>query len=495
MKKKGVRNILILTVAALCAFAFTACTGVGVAVDPGQWGYECMVTYDALGGIVNAREVRKTYYLPNSYVFKPSGSSNMLVEPARDGYVLAGWYTAKADKTADSVEEYTFSGADRWDFNTDRVQGDITLYARWLPRGKVDYVDADTGEVLFSKNITTDSPIQPLSDSVMSLSAPAGKSFSGYYADAACTQVYDFSAYEHVNPNPTEAELYAALYEMFPQYLEQIEYVEPDEEEQDDITDTSWTFLNKLGYNLLTDDPAALQEIADAKDSMLEDAILGYLENTAERVVYMKFTEGNYIRVSKAQDLKHGASYGFFDVDAKGNPIDGYSIESDIDLTGVAFTMSENFSGTINGNGHTLSNLTVSVTSRKIDNDKEKKVALFALMDNATINDLTIADAKFSIQVKSGITVTGALFALEANNVTFNNVTFQGLTIDTGRGDDGAARYTLGDLFVNQTGCTFNNCTAEGLTVESRTPEQLRLAIFTLPEPEPVEEEDAVPAP
>jgi uncharacterized repeat protein (TIGR02543 family) len=104
------------------------------------------VTYDALGGMVNAREVRKTYYLPNSYVFEPSGSSNMLVEPTRDGYILAGWYTAKTDQPTENGEEYTFSADDRWDFYLDRVQGDMTLYARWLPRGRVDYVDADTAK-------------------------------------------------------------------------------------------------------------------------------------------------------------------------------------------------------------------------------------------------------------------------------------------------------------------------------------------------------------
>lgn len=489
MVKKSIRNILAFALVAVFLLAFSACAKSGNAVDPGSWGYDCMVTYDALGGMVNAREIRKTYYMPNSYVFRPSGSSNMLVEPARDGYVLAGWYTAKADAAADSAEEYAFSASDRWDFNTDRVQEDMTLYARWLPRGKVDYVNADTNEILFSKNITTDSPIQALSDSIMDLKTPAGVSFDGYYADAACTQPYDFSSYEHVDPNPTEAQLYATLCEMFPQYLAAKEYVEPEEDDSDDeaeLGDTSWLFLNKLGYELLTDDPAAIAEIDAAKDELMETAITAYLTNTAGRIVYLKFMDGNYVRVRTAQDLKRGTEYGFFDTDLSGSPIDGYSLEADIDLTGVTFVMSDSFSGTVKGNGYTLRNLTVASKAKKADKDTEKFLGLAMTMEGATFNDLTIENAALTIQLRPGVKVTGGLFAASAKNVTFNNCTFRGLSVDTGTGDDGKASYALGDLFGSFTDCTFNNCSADELTVVSaRSPEAFKLALFKLAEPEP----------
>lgn len=496
MKNKSIGIALILSAAVCCALILSSCGMKGQAVDPGEWGYDCVVTYDALGGVINAREIRTTYYMDNSYVFAPSGSSNMLVEPARDGYILAGWYTAKADHTEGSVEDYTFSAADRWDFNTDRLDGDTTLYARWLPRGKVDYVDADTGETVFSKNITTESPIQALSESVLNLKKPAGTTFAGYYADAGCTAEYDFSSYVHVDPNPPEATLYAALCEMFPQYIEKTEYVAPaDDAEKDETADTSWLFLNKLGYTLTTDDPDALAEIEAAKDQMVEEAIEAYLTNTANRVVYLKFTAGNYVRVNTVKDLKRGTEYGFFDTDAAGNPIDGYIIEADIDLSGVTFTMSESFSGRINGNGFTLSNLTVSAISKKLDTDKEKTVGLTALMQDAEINDLTFKDAVINIQVNSGIKVTGGLLALEAKNVTFNNCTFDGLTVTGGKGDDGKARYTLGDLFGSFTNVTFNNCTADGLIPDVSNPDKLKFSVFTLPVVEETDVPETTPAP
>ncbi len=486
MAEKKVKRALILMICLFCALA-SACGRSGEAADPGQWGYDCVVTYNALGGLVNAREVRTTYYLTNSYVFKPSGSSNMLIEPVRDGYILAGWYTAKSESAEGSVEEYSFLAADRWDFRLDRVQGDMTLYARWIPRAKVNYIDAATGAVIFIKNITSDSPIQPLSNSVIKLNAPGGATFEGYYEDAACTKEYDFSAYVHVDPTPTEAEIYAALYERFPQYLERIDYVEPEEDVVDPNADTSWHFLNKLGYNLLRTDEAALAELRAAKDQLIEEAIGVYMVNTANRVVYMKFADGNYIVVDEASDLKMGTKYGFFSEDALGNPIDGYIINADIDLTGIVFATSESFSGVINGNGHKFMNLTVAVTSRKVDADKEKIVGLAALMDGATINDLTFENATLKLQVNSGISVTAGLLAAEARNVTLNNCHFVGLSITSGKGDDGAAKYTLGDLFGSFENVALNGCTAEGLALDVADPAKLTLALFELPVPAPQE--------
>jgi uncharacterized repeat protein (TIGR02543 family) len=283
--------ITILLAVLLCSFIVSGCAARGDAADPGAWGYECMVTYDALGGIINAREVRKTYYLPNSYVFMPSGSSNMLVEPVKDGYILVGWYTAKSEAPEGSNEVYQFKATDRWDFSTDRVQSGLSLYARWLPRGKVNYVDASTGDVLFAKNITAESPIQPLSESVLVLHIPEGTSFAGYYADAACTTEYNFSSDASVNPTPSEGELYTKLFQMFPQYLEAYEYIEPSDTDQEADEDFSWLFLNKLGFRLKTNDPEALKELADAKDALVEESIQNYLTGTANKVIYLKFIE------------------------------------------------------------------------------------------------------------------------------------------------------------------------------------------------------------
>ena len=176
MKNKNkIRCIIAVIIVITASLLLSSCGISDEGVDPASWGYDCTVIYDALGGTVNSREIRETYYMNNSYLFKPAGTTNMLIEPVRDGYILAGWYTAKEDvKDQDgNVIGYSFRAEDRWDFDEDRVQGDMTLYARWIPQGKVQYVDIDTGEVVFTKNITADflTPIQPLSGAAESLIA------------------------------------------------------------------------------------------------------------------------------------------------------------------------------------------------------------------------------------------------------------------------------------------------------------------------------------
>ena len=485
MNKAKLTRVAIILCAIVACSSFAACSNSGQSADPGAWGYDCKVTYDALGGMVNAREVRNTYYLPNSYVFEPSGSSNMLVQPARDGYIIAGWYRAKTDTPTDLGEEYTFNASDRWDFYLDRVQEDMTLYARWLPQGRVDYVDAGSGEVIFSKNITADSPVQELSEAVVEFRKPDGTTLFGYYSDPECTQEYDFASYVHSEPQPTQQQIYDALYEMYPQYLEKVEYIEPDEDEVDATTDTSYLFLNKIGYQLTTTDENALAELRAAKDQLVESYIENYLVNTAGKVVYMKFVEGNFVRVNQPGDMKIGGKYGFFGTDAEGNKIDGYVIESDIDFSGITLTMSDSFSGVIYGNYHTLSNLKLSLASKKVDKDTEKSLALFNELSDTTIDNLTFENAAISIQVDQGVTVKAALLALNAKNVTLTNVKISGMTIDSGKGDTAGTRYTLGDLFVTASGTKLNDCDGEGLVANVSETAVLRLTLLKLEAPEP----------
>ncbi len=90
------------------------------------------------------------------------------------------------------------------------------------------------------------------------------------------------------------------------------------------------------------------------------------------------------------------------------------------------------------------------VSSPKIDKDAEKTLALFGNLYNAEINDLTFQNASVTINANEGVSVSAALLALDARNVTMKNCHIDGLTIDSGRGDAGTSGYTLGDLFVNE---------------------------------------------
>lgn len=164
IKNKKLHRMMPVIIILATSLFLSSCGVADKAADPKEWGYDCTVIYDALGGTVNSREIRETFYMKNSYLFKPSGSTNMLIQPVKDGHILAGWYTAKEDiKDANgNIIGYSFKAEDRWDFDEDRVQEDMTLYARWIPQGKIDYVDASTDNVMFSKNISEESAVQEL---------------------------------------------------------------------------------------------------------------------------------------------------------------------------------------------------------------------------------------------------------------------------------------------------------------------------------------------
>ena len=472
MKKSNVILRIFLIIMALIAVMLVgACSARETKIDPGAWGYDCVVTYDALGGTVNQREVRTTYYMKNSYLFSPAGTTNMLIEPVRDGYALAGWYVDKEDVIdADgNVEGYLFKAEDRWDFDEDRVQEDMTLYARWIPRGHVDYIDAETGTVMFSKNLAADSAVQELTSATESLIHKNGYTFLGYFDDEALTIPYDFTQYEFSELIPSKADVYATLAEEFPNLFREVDYVEPEKTEDpevEDITDTSDLFINKLGYELDADE-SEREMIRARKDEIYEEAIQKYEKNSGQIVVYLKYIEGNYARVGHREDLFVERKYGFTGRDRYSNEVDGYILTKDIDFSGVVFDMSEEFSGIILGNGHRMKNVTLQLSSKKIDTDTEKSIGMFASLSGATIKDLTFENFLVKLNVNEGIRVNVGALALNAEQVTLQNVAFDGLTITTGKGDNGSARYHISDLFLNQKNVTLQNVTATEVDIQA----------------------------
>ncbi len=456
--------IIIIVAASLF---LSSCGAKDSAADPGEWGYDCSVTYNALGGTINSREIRETYYMKNSYIFKPAGTTNMLIQPIKDGYILAGWYTGKEDiKDANgNITGYSFKSEDRWDFDEDRVQDDMTLYARWIPQGKIDYVDASTDKVMFTKNITEESAVQKLSSAAEILIAKSGHTLDGYYSDKALTVPYDFTEYAHTDLNPSNEEIYEQLHKEFPDYFSKVKYVKPAEDEAASEGDTSDLFLNKLGYEITTTDKEIRAEIRKYKDKLYEDAINYYLENASSKIIYLKYSEGSYVRITKADDLKSGGKILFSGLDKLGNPVDGYSLANDIDFKGVSVAMADTFSGKIIGNGFSLKNLTFSIISKKVDKDTSKSVALFNELDGAYIENLTFENMTIKLNVKSGIPVTIATIAVQANNTELKNVSFDGLTIDTGKGDDGTAVYKIGDVFAEGKNNKLDNVTGNNVTI------------------------------
>ena len=115
-------------------------------------------------------------------------------DPTKDGHTFAGWY-----------EDELFEKP--WNFNTDTVTRDMTLYAKWtpnkpgpeLPSGGVssDGNMDNAYRVLFNDGATTLYIVTDLSagDKLTKPEDPVkdGYTFAGWHKDTACTQPWDFN--------------------------------------------------------------------------------------------------------------------------------------------------------------------------------------------------------------------------------------------------------------------------------------------------------------
>ncbi len=454
-KAKGITIVCIL----MFVFCVSGCSKEEEKGGPSTWGYECVVNYDTLGGMINSREVRTTYYLPNSYLYEPGGANGMLVEPKKDGYILAGWYTAKTDVTDSegNVIGYEFQAEDRWDFQLDRVQENMTLYARWIPQGVVNYINAETGEVLFTKNITADSPVQRLSDAVLSMYMPSGSSLAGYYVDSECTSLYDFSGYQHVDLITDDVVVYEQLAKEFPEVV--VSYTAEESQEEDHSV---YRFLHEKGYDIATDDEAVLAELYARYDEIVETTIDIYQNNTANQNLYLKFTDTSTVTIHSVEDFKDGNSY------VLSGDVETYVLAADLDFDGLTLTVGENFSGKIEGNGHTISNLTLTYASSKREKPGQKLYGLFGSMTDAEINDLHFENIQISVNPRMGIELYAGLLAGSAKNCTLTNCSFRSVVVTVAESyAAGTTNIYLGDLFGSYENCTLVDCTFEDITVNS----------------------------
>ena len=126
--------------------------------------------------------------------------------------------------------------------------------------------------------------------------------------------------------------------------------------------------------------------------------------DNAKMKLYVDYLEGEWFHITSAKQLVDNAS-------VSGN----YILEADLDFADqiwpTAF-MHGNFTGTIVGNGHKISNVTLTQT-----NNSKVNTGLFGqLTEKASISDVTFENIILTIQ--GGTRVTGASFGLLAGTVS-----------------------------------------------------------------------------
>lgn len=96
-------------------------------------------------------------------------------DPQRAGYTFAGWY-------ADAAHTQSF------DFATDRVTTDLTLYAKWTITIHTVTFDVDGGTTVPTQTVNDGATLSRPTDPTRS-----GYTFNGWYSDIARSQRFDFA--------------------------------------------------------------------------------------------------------------------------------------------------------------------------------------------------------------------------------------------------------------------------------------------------------------
>ena len=130
--------------------------------------------------------------------------------------------------------------------------------------------------------------------------------------------------------------------------------------------------------------------------------------------VYTSWTEGEWYHIYNVEQFLENASVS-----------GSYVIHADLDFAGAIWPTSlmyGNYSGTIEGNGHTFSNIEVTQT-----NNSKVNSGLFGyLTETARVTDLNLENVTFTIQ--AGTRVSGASFGLLAGTISGDAVV-ENLTI------------------------------------------------------------------
>ncbi|MDR0597048.1 MAG: InlB B-repeat-containing protein [Treponema sp.] len=170
MKNCAKKPMALLIAALLIAAAVPGLTGCSSPSGNGEDDYHT-VAFDVSGGVP----------APQSQSVANGGkAAEPSPVPAREGYVLEGWYTEAA-------------ATNRWDFAVDTVTADITLYAKWLP--------AEEGSWTVSFNAAGGSPApgaQTVNDGGKAavpepVPVREGYVLEGWYTEAAYTNRWDFA--------------------------------------------------------------------------------------------------------------------------------------------------------------------------------------------------------------------------------------------------------------------------------------------------------------
>ena len=410
-KIKAILTVLLTVTLLICV------TGCANEQDPYEKntmdGYSVSVKYDANGGFFTTN----TSVIVDSYDFsqlpadgngdaqvallapEDSRRGNDAFTAIKSGHFLAGWYTERTE-TADG---YVYSG--RWDFENDRLT-----------------VAAGEGYSAGEPVVTLYAAWIPLFE----------------------IQFHDLDSGE-----------YLASYTFDPNNAEEI--LVPNWDEETGAVEM-YRFPERSGYTYAGAyyDAEGTQPVDTA--ALAHPGVVDYETGTAvdnSMKLYVAWDEGEWYHIYNVEQFLDNASVN-----------GSYVIHADLDFEGEIWPTSlmyGNFSGTIQGNGHTFKNIAIEQT-----NNSKVNAGLFGrLAEGSSITDLRLENVTFTI--KSGTRVAGTCYGLFAGSVsgdtTVENVTIRNSILQINSGcyfgvDDYSIGLVcgMGDAGIDASGITAQGC-------------------------------------
>lgn len=182
--------------------------------------------------------------------------------------------------------------------------------------------------------------------------------------------------------------------------------------------DPGLEFVSEHSYINLYWDEACENPVVDSSNSKIDKP-----SNDENAVIYAKYRSGKWTPVRDADDYL-GAM-----VSGSGK----YFLVFDIDCSKAAFSMrAETFNGEIDGNGKTVSNITIggSLAFQAQILENGKSYALFGdLGANAKISNLTIKNVSINVSVRTGSVSVYMLMSGFAEGAALENLVVDGVTV------------------------------------------------------------------
>lgn len=199
MVKRNVRTLLLATAFLLLSlFVLSSC-----GEEEGEKPYDHLVTFDYNAAGIAAESPASQYLgvKDGGLVGLKPGANDDFKEAVIRHYFLDGWYTAKT--AADGSVEKDANGRvildKKWNFETDRVTGDMTLYANFVRQSTLTIRDIATDEVL------SDDLRGAPGEKETNLFPPEKKGYTlvGYYKDREKTTPFKFDEFVYGEEDTT----------------------------------------------------------------------------------------------------------------------------------------------------------------------------------------------------------------------------------------------------------------------------------------------------